>query len=174
MIRQVLWAASVPNKYPKHFTAIVVLAAIALAVVDIVSDWLLTKRQAMCTFQYAVRVYPGHRYYWLLMQKGQRTSKISLWLLWSLTLLLFSYILCIKLFNMILLKLKRSIMTRRSIKNEVDTLRLPSGTLLLLQTNQTAKWLVLTCAIVSSIIGIASISFFIWFLKVSVYEHRER
>ena len=43
------------------------------------------------------------------------------------------------------------------MNNEANSLRTQDGTLILLQTNPTAKWLVLVFAIVSSIVGVTRI-----------------
>ena len=65
------------------------------------------------------------------------------------------------------LKRKSVLLTIRAMSNEANSLRTPDGTLILLKTDQIAKWLVLVFAIVSSIIGVIGILASLTFVAVS-------
>ena len=44
VVREALWVAGVPTNYPKRFAIFLLFTSILLAIVEIISDWMLTKR----------------------------------------------------------------------------------------------------------------------------------
>ena len=60
------------------------------------------------------------------------------------------------------------LLKNRALSDEANSLQMSDGSLVLLNTNSTAKWMILVLAILGSIIGISTMSFLALFLMVSL------